>query len=154
MSMADVDVGAEAADAPMGSSSVTGGSSLPDSSDDQLGSESEDDFGSVEDFPADEQETADTTARQHFEEGKDQQGIPWERLQVRTLHPCESSANRSATCMGWHAPARCHTRSPRHAVDPATTHPAPRRASTTPTHRRRCLVRSTGSSASSDTATT
>jgi hypothetical protein len=44
----------------------------------------------VEDFPADEQETADTTAHQHYEEGKDQQGIPWERLQVcsRQQHVC------------------------------------------------------------------
>lgn len=116
----------------MGSSSVTGGSSpqLPDSSDDdQLRSESEeDDFVSIEDFPADEQENADTTARQHYEEGKDQQGIPWERLQVRTtLYPCESSnrSNRSAACMGWNAPALCDTRSPLSALDPATTHTLP-----------------------------
>lgn len=94
ISMADADVdGIE--NTPIGSSSVTSGSSpeMSSSSDDDadlLGSDSDDDVP-VEDFPADEQESADTTARQHYEEGKDQQGIPWERLQV--------SSGDSRVCM-------------------------------------------------------
>lgn len=47
--------------------------------------DSEDDVP-VEDFRADEQEQADTTSQQLYGEGKDQQGIPWERLQVGTHH--------------------------------------------------------------------
>jgi hypothetical protein len=37
----------------------------------------------LEEFLQDEQELADTTARQHEEDGRDMQGIPWGRLQVR-----------------------------------------------------------------------
>lgn len=37
----------------------------------------------VEEFLQDEHELADTTARQHEEDGRDLQGIPWGRLQVR-----------------------------------------------------------------------
>lgn len=36
----------------------------------------------LEEFPPDEVEKADTTAQQYYEEGRDLQGIPWERLQV------------------------------------------------------------------------
>lgn len=92
--MADADI-EEVADAPLGSSSVTSGSSplLSDSSVDDadvLGSDSEDDMP-LEEFPPDDQETADTTARQHYEEGKDQQGIPWERLQVCARTKCTAA---------------------------------------------------------------
>jgi hypothetical protein len=92
--MADADV-EEVAGAPSGSSSVTSGSSpaLSDSSDDDadvLWSDSEGDMP-LEEFPPDDQETADTTARQHYEEGKDQQGIPWERLQVCARADCATA---------------------------------------------------------------
>lgn len=86
LTMADMeDVDADSP--PLGSSSVSGASpALSDSSDDAADLlQSDDEELPVEDFPADEQETADTTAHQHYEEGKDQQGIPWERLQVGGL---------------------------------------------------------------------
>lgn len=44
---------------------------------------SSDDEAPVEVFDYDEQETEDVTAKQH-QEGRDLQGIPWERLQVST----------------------------------------------------------------------
>jgi hypothetical protein len=74
-----------------GSSSITPSGSTPalsdssDADDDLLGTDSEDDVP-IEEFKADEQEQADTTSQQLYGEGKDQQGIPWERLQVGTHH--------------------------------------------------------------------
>jgi hypothetical protein len=104
-----------------GSSSITASGSTPalsdssDADDDLLGTDSEDDIP-VEEFRADEQEQADTTSQQLYEAGKDQQGIPWERLQVGTLHtrtpaavlqdtmstsdhePCSTSTVQSTEC--------------------------------------------------------
>jgi hypothetical protein len=87
--MGDVD---DVEDSPLGTSSTSSGRSIPvlsdDDDDDAVSIDSSVDDLPVEDFPADEQETADTTAHQHYEEGKDQQGIPWERLQVGSAARC------------------------------------------------------------------
>lgn len=57
----------------------------------------------VEEFALDEQEQADTTARQHAEEGKDLQGIPWERLQVCGVVQCSIDSSKCSgrgSCQG------------------------------------------------------
>jgi len=88
----DADVADAPAGTPVGSSSMTSDDSTPVTSDsseaedgDRVGTDSDDETP-LEEFAPDEQELADTTRRQHYEEGRDLQGIPWERLQVWQLY--------------------------------------------------------------------
>lgn len=101
-------------DTPMESSSLEDDETTPDglsNSSDAAGvamhgSGSEDDDTPVESFPVDEHEAADTTAAQFYREGRDLQGIPWERLQV--CEHCDTDRNTpclllcSSCCMLQH----------------------------------------------------
>lgn len=74
--------GEEAASADPGGSSRAGSCAPSGSGLFESDNGSEDDMP-VEEFALDEQEAADTTALQHFHNGRDIQGIPWERFRVR-----------------------------------------------------------------------
>eukprot|EP00775_Hariotina_reticulata_P005629 gene5629-5868_t len=73
--------GEEEARAEEGGSSRAGSCAASGSGLVESENSSEDDMP-VEEFDIDEQEAKDTTAIQHFHDGRDVQGIPWESLQV------------------------------------------------------------------------
>lgn len=110
----DADVADAPVGTPVGSSSMASDDSTPVMSDsseaedgDLVGTDSDDEGTPLEEFAPDEQELADTTRRQHYEEGRDLQGIPWERLQVCTT--CVYHSRMTSQCVPYAGLAIHHT---------------------------------------------